>query len=205
MRILITNWTNWLGFHFINELLEEGYTVHALITDSEQRTNHFAEFFIRNSSFCFVENGNLSTYDEAIVIGNFPIKNILGRRIWHINCTLSKYNGKCIFVFTPILFGEWMPLNEEGIFFQGKLIPFTSEYFRNETIYIKDFMKIFKQWLKSVLVPHRILLCTNQKKCGRETFMLENIIYLRDNRPKCKPIETIKRHYKRYKRMYEID
>jgi len=205
LHILIVNWTNWLGYHFINELLEADYTVHALITDPEERTNRFAQFFTRNSSFSFVDKDNLLTYSDTVVIGNFPIKSVSSKRTWHINCTFRENNGQCVFVFTPILYGEWMSLNEEGIFFQDNFISFASKKFHNETIYIKDFLKIFQQWLKSTLIPHKIVLCVNRKLFNREIFMLENIVYFRDNRPKYKHIETVKKHYKKYKRLYEID
>src|SRR5690625_890883 len=100
LKILVTNWTNWLGYHLINKLLQENFQVYGLIDDQEQRFNHFAAYFARNSLFSFVEVNELSNYTEIIILGDVQLNIKPTKRTWHINCNLTCDDRRCIFVST---------------------------------------------------------------------------------------------------------
>lgn len=198
----MTNWTNWFGYHFINKLLQENYQVDGLIFNTEDKFNHFSAFFARNSLFTFVEEKDLSNYTEIIRLGDSKLNLNPSRRSWHINCNLSCNNRECIFVSTPILFGEWMPLSKRGIYHNGQEILFTSHKFMSESLYIDDFLNIFLQWLNSTLTPQSIYLKSRDQIKGNIIKSLENVVCFRDNRPKHNYINQLREHYKDHKQFY---
>ncbi|WP_156288853.1 hypothetical protein [Oceanobacillus salinisoli] len=201
MSILIVNCNHWVGFHIINTILDLDYDVDGI--KGTNQNNDLSLFFGRNSSFSFVTEENLKPYQSCIIIGEYHhTENIKAEQKFLIG--LEDEDGASerediVTIQAPLLYGEWMPMNEKGIYKNNRFIPFDSEEFINNAIYIQVFTSALLQWMKSSTLPKYIEV--NPVHSNRQ-LKLENFVYLRDNGPKEKKIEDVKKHYKLYKNFY---
>ncbi|MUK90588.1 hypothetical protein GMD78_19715 [Ornithinibacillus sp. L9] len=203
MSILIANCFHWVGFHLLNELLDRGIEVAGIDALDTDRKEHLSMFIGRNSSFSFIDNSEASNYETFIIIDNsddIP-SNFTSRKIKIGFGESREEKENIVHVHAPILYGEWMPMNEKGCLHQERFIDFDSEEFQSEAIYIGDFVKAFIQWLKVDNLPGHIEVRT-KKNNEDQALKLENSIYIRDNVPKEENLKRVLAHYRRYKEFY---
>ncbi|OZU90637.1 hypothetical protein CIL03_05730 [Virgibacillus indicus] len=200
MSFLVAGCNHWIGFHIVNELLEEGYTVAGIL--NEDGNENLPLYFGRNSSFSMVKADSMNNYDTAIIIDEIQsTENIQADRIVKIGGTIVN-NEKVTLIKIPLLYGEWMKMNEKGMFRDKAFIPFDSDDFEEKAIYIKDFTNGLIQWLKfGKLPPH--LHVISAKNNEKEGVKLENSIYLRDNRPNKEKLMPVLDHFKKFKELYD--
>lgn len=202
MPILLVNCFHWIGFHIMNELLEAGYMVEGIDNMSTEQDEHLSMFVGRNSSFTLIEKENLSHYKSSIIVGSWPhSEDIQADQMLQLCESNAKNLEEHIIIEMPMLFGEWMPMTEDGLYHQQKFIPFNSSLFLTEAIYIRDFTSHLLQWVTYTNLSQVIKIKSERNK--DTDLKLENIIYLRDNRPIHKKVEHVVDHYKRFKDLYE--
>ncbi|HEX6593644.1 MAG TPA: hypothetical protein VF095_03535 [Bacillota bacterium] len=207
MSILVVNCFDWIGFHLVNELLENGYNVHGLDVLHSMKKEHFWMFFARNDRFTLVKDEQMvdkkKKFDRLFVIDPVgvvpPVQAnetiFIGRDENHLS-----ERSKMI-VNAPLLFGEWMSMCEEGIYVNSEFIRFHSEKFLTEAIYINDFIKgLLDQVENRSFVPKLNVLSI---KCKQKHVKLENVLYIRDNRPIKENIKKVIEHYKRFRHFYK--
>lgn len=205
MSFLIVNSFHWIGYHIANYLLENGHEVDGFDTLSSSKEEHLSMYFARNDLFSLIASTELqSEYDTAIFIGNTEVpfcKHIHAQKKIKLHQGSADHHDKVINVEIPLLFGEWMHMNENGMFRANDVIPFSSETFLTEAIYIADFVP----WLlKSVEVARWpqscIIKSPNSKAADTEP---EKTIYLRKCGPVDENLQKVKNHFNTFKHLYE--
>jgi len=195
MSLLIMNYNHWIGYHLVTTLLDEDCPVDGMV---DKEKCDLSMFFGRNSLFSFVEKDQLKLYDTCFVIGENQYKDTtLAKRTFIINpkAPVESNDGEVIEIQSPLLFGEWMPMDENGIYRDKEYISFQSERFKTEAIYIKHFIDGLLQLMKITDLPKTVTLYSKNHRTREERF--GNIIYIRanDNLDKVKDLIT---HYKKF-------
>lgn len=203
MTILVQNCFHWIGYHYVNFLLEKGIVVKGVDKiDSEKKDNLYMSIG-RNSSFSLIDSPKEHKVDTAIIIGSCDsTTSIKADKIIQIDVNgLKKKLDDAIIIKAPLLFGEWMEMTEEGLMTGKKLTRFDSEEFQAESVYIGDFVKATYQVLKAP--PNSTTITVFSKKIFlNESVKLENSIYIRDNIPIEEKMRSVLAHYRRYKNFY---
>lgn len=203
MSILINQCYHWISYHLIEELLICGHSVFGIHDRKNKMDEHLSMFLGRNSLFKEgVPSQYLSPFKGAIIFGNdFSLTEYQVEKIIRINATTEINTKKTTIIEQPLLFGKWMHMNEEGMFYNEKFIPFQSDYFLNNAIYVKDFSKLLVNWLtKGYLPPKLKIYSANSRE--NEDVLLENSIYIHDNIPINKQLEDVLDHYKKFSIFY---
>ncbi|MBP1969030.1 hypothetical protein J2Z83_001133 [Virgibacillus natechei] len=196
MTILVDNCNHWIGFHIVNDLLLANYTVNGIGDENK----NLSMFLGRNSSFEFVGPDVKKNYDTAISIGN-QLASIQSDRTLIINAIHEQKDNE-VTIKAPLLFGEWMPMDEHGLYRNNERITFDSNYFKTEAIYIKDFTNGLLQWLKAEYLPSSMDVESVRNKV-KKNVKLESSIYISDNRPIEENLENVLEHYHLYKSFHE--
>ncbi|WP_068676577.1 hypothetical protein [Oceanobacillus sp. Castelsardo] len=199
MSILIVNCNHWIGFHIINTLLEHDFKVDGIINPSLQ--DDLLMFFGRNSDFQMVNN-NKREYSTCVIIGDNPnVEEFKAKNKWLLPMNgIQKLEGTDLTtIHTPILFGEWMPMNENGIYHNNKFIPFDSEEFKNDSLSIHSFTPVLLQLIQTSGQKNELFVHARQE---REKNTEKNGIYIRESESKWKYVADLKKHYKRHGKFY---
>lgn len=202
MAIVVVNCFHWIGFHLTDKLLQAGYKVDGIDQLSTYKKEHLSMFLGRNSSFSLKEINFSHQYETCIIIKSFAhIDHIQADRVIHIGHnedTMLPRENK-VMINIPILFGEWMPMSNYGIYNQNAFLPFDDLRISSEAIYIKDFARALLQWLQA-----SYLLNSFHVKSSRDRSHVDdtNIIYLRDKKTISQNIDDVIKHYKRFKAFY---
>lgn len=123
MTILVAPCFHWIGFHLVEELLNEGEEVVGMQKINTEKEENLALFLGRNSSFIHT--------DEIDNFEGVPFSSILTTDKYALTETLTTLEAKNYFYLTrgsetgsvkkdwtvinrPLLFGEWMDREEEG-------------------------------------------------------------------------------------------
>ncbi|HLR79388.1 MAG TPA: hypothetical protein VK119_02245 [Bacillota bacterium] len=206
MSILVANCFDWIGFHLVNYLLENGFQVHGVDELKSTKKEHLSMFFARNDRFIFTTVQQIKdeekVFDTAFIIDEYDINPIQAKQTIAIrNQEKCTYEDKTIVIEVPILFGEWMSMCENGVYKNNQFIRFDSEQFLNDAIYINDFIQgLMARVENKNLFP---MLHVLSIKCRQKHIKLENVFYIRDNRPIEENIKKVTEHYKRYRHFYK--
>ncbi|MBP1947248.1 hypothetical protein [Virgibacillus litoralis] len=189
MLFLVENCFQWMGFHLVNCLLENGNEVDGVDDLSSDKKEHLSMYVGRNASFQHLSSlEREATYDRTIKITEDQLVLTLQQNTSHrINL--------------PILFGEWMPMKKAGMYYKNKFISFDSDIFLNEAIYIGDFMKSLAQWIKSSQLPEILEVKSINNKQSEE-IKLENSVYIRNNRTIEENLKMVIKHYEKFEDFY---
>jgi hypothetical protein len=203
MTFLIQNCFHWIGFHFVNFLLEKGMVVKGVDKINSDKKENLYMFVGRNSSFQLMDSPSNHKADIALIIGNHdPSLSFNVDRIIQIDINgLNKKLENAMIIKAPLLYGEWMDMTEEGLIIDKKVTRFDSEQFQSESVYIGDFVKATYPVLKTL--PNSSNIGVVSKKIFlNESVKLENSIYIRDNIPIEENMKKIMAHYRRFKDFY---
>ncbi|QKY68599.1 hypothetical protein [Lentibacillus sp. CBA3610] len=188
MVFLIENCFHWLGFHIVNHLLENGYHIDGVDDINTGKKEHLSMFVGRNELFRHVSSQRDKEYDATI--------GVYDREL------IVKTN-RPVTIKLPLVFGEWMPMNQEGMYSQHEFIRFDTQQFASEGVYIDSFLKSLLQWLHSSDLPSTLEVKSSHDR-QRTKIKLENTVYIRNNRPINQSLNTVKHHYEMYKNIYEL-
>jgi hypothetical protein len=198
MTYLVNDCNHWISYHLIEELLNAGNKVEGL--KNGKKNDHLLMYFGRNSHFSLTEDYKTKRY-HAVISLQKPLANVKAGKTHIINPLddESKLDGAA-YIQVPLLFGEWMPMTNNGMYVNEKFIPFDSEYFLTKSIYIKDFTKVFVQWMQEENKNQELEIVS--KNDESERVKLENLLYLRDNGPIEKQLNQVIEHYTMYRKIY---
>lgn len=194
MNISVQNCFHWIGYHIVHQLLLTGYSVYGLHRQITNQAEFLSFFLGRNSLFTFIEDES-DKYEIDLTIQVDDNKQELLLK--------NEHSSKLRKAKMPLLFGEWMDMNEEGIFINQKYILFRSKQFINNAMYIEDFSKGLIQWIKSTKLPSEFAVYPERNRTRKDK-KLDNTIYIRDNIPIEKKVEQMIEHYKKYKNVYYL-
>ncbi|SFA82346.1 hypothetical protein SAMN04488072_102127 [Lentibacillus halodurans] len=187
MVVLVENCFHWIGFHIVNHLLENGYNVDGTDKLNTDKKEHLSMFVGRHELFRHISPlEKRNAYDAFLRIDDDELK-------------LEKNHP--VIIKLPIIFGEWMPMSQEGMYVQHDFIRFDSEQFLSEAVYVKNVLKSLQQWIHSSDLPS-VLEVKSFHDRRTDNVKLENAIYIRNNRPIAESINIVKDHYEMYKKFY---
>lgn len=203
MSTVVVNCYHWIGFHFVQMLLARGEEVIGFHDEPSDKNTFLSMFLGRNHSFTHVRNMPEKAH-KVIVIGSsdsIPEASITIQCIAHLDKKQRSREDNSVLVYMPIIFGEWMPMNAEGIVVRNELLPFDSDTFINEAIYVKDFINCCLPLLDGAFSPTPLHIKARNMK-GNKEIILENEVYFRDNRGKAEMIKKVQQHYVDYTNFY---
>lgn len=193
---------HWIGFHIVSHLLENGYSVTGHEHSMTDKKEHLAMMVGRNDMFTmFIGDTPKGKYTHVIL----PDKNsdvtqdVEAVKTFKLSREERQNDKKMVDVRIPLLFGEWMPMNENGMYANGKYIPFESETFQNKAVYIGDFIMSLMLCLMSSHQPGKLAI---QPKSSMSAEKDRKSVFLRERRPVDQQVQTVIAHYKRFKRFY---
>jgi hypothetical protein len=203
MAIYVHNCFHWIGYHYVNYLLEKGKVIIGVDEINSDKKENLSMLIGRNSNFKMLTPKEARDEGVALVIGDIsPSYPINAEKILQINVGVLKNKLQdAIVVNAPILFGEWMDMTENGVKLRNKIVPFDSEEFQANAIYIQDFVKKTYPLLNSSHYSSDIMVST-KKIFLDDAVKLENSIYIRDNIPIEENVKKLIAHYRRYKHFY---
>lgn len=203
MSILVINCFHWLGFHIISHLLETGEAVDGLHIPSRDSREHLADFVGRNSQFQLLEQAPKQEYENIIIIGEYPsIDQLKAKRLIMVNGETRSNIHSLITVHANILFGEWMPMDLQGIYIGEKYVSFESDEFLREAIYVEDFVQILMTILQSSHLADHIYIRSREVK-SLVGIPEEQIINLRTQTPIKEKIRSLQKHFREFRQWYE--
>ncbi|MDC3417217.1 hypothetical protein [Aquibacillus salsiterrae] len=205
---------HWIGFHIVQYLLATGQEVIGLdIIDTDKKDN-LSMFVGRNSSFTHVEHSDdllhNSKQSDYIVFEvaedkeRFSLPELGNKKVYNF-CTTRKENevlDDTCYVKLPLLYGEWIPRDYDGIFFQDEYIRFDSTRFQREAVYISDFIESL---LQVIATSDRVLgtnLLIIKRKNEREEYKEKGTIVVDESKPMEKRLAELDDHYELYKDFY---
>ncbi|MFC4559304.1 hypothetical protein ACFO3D_13980 [Virgibacillus kekensis] len=189
MTVLVENCFDWLGYHILEELLENDYETAGVDEITTDFKEHLSMLVGRNALFRHItEPERENKYDSSIVVKSDQL--IITR------------DGQQTTVELPLLFGEWMPMNEAGIYRQNNHIPFDSNFFQKNAVYVDDFVRSLLLWMKASQLPGvlEVKSATDDKEVN---IKLENSVYIRNNIPINELVGLVKNHYNKYRNIYQ--
>lgn len=205
MSYFITNCFNWIGFHIVNDLLERGFEVAGQDTFSTATAEQLAMMVGRNDLFSLVtdEKTTKKHYQTMIVNGaSEPPLHIHAEKSFKL-CRGEEENpeSNMVTIKLPLLFGEWMPMNEHGVYDQQTFIPFDSETFYNEAVHIEDFLPSFMQCLQASRLPSRLEI-RSQKQESFDVVNGKQMVFPLHVGQIHRQVKSLTNHYRRFKSLY---
>ncbi|TRM11909.1 hypothetical protein FH966_09545 [Lentibacillus cibarius] len=187
MKYAVQNCFHWIGFHIVNYLLEKGYRVDGMDDITTDKKEHLSMFVGRNELFRHVPYSRATdSYDVTMFVDDYCLKLNT-----HAPVTIQ----------LPLLFGEWMPMNDKGIFVQNEFISFDSKQFLRQAVYIDQFLNSMQQWIHATRMPAELVVRSERDKdAGGER--PENLLHIRSNETVEEYIQLVKAHYARFKDFY---
>lgn len=188
-----------MGFHIVTQLLENGYQVDGIVSENNAKQTHLSMFLGRNSDFKLKTEDDLNIYDTAITVGTYTVTaEIINatRQFQIIRGEKEQQLENTITVRVPLLFGEWMPMNEKGMFIGEQFIQFDSNYFQTEAVYIEDFINVLRQWLKTEDLPGQLKMCADNTA--------ESAAQPRKYKTNMERLTQVLEHYRRFQHFYEL-
>jgi len=160
MNVLVHNCFHWISYHIVDQLLINGYQVDGYHQNMSEKAEFLSHFLGRNSLFTNLEKPQ-KKYDLVIILNDHKIlPKIDSYQTIFLSSEdedINENSTKAIFIKLPLLFGEWMNMNSEGIYVSDKYIPFASSEFQTHAVYIKDFTKKLLKYIKSIPLDNHIL------------------------------------------------
>ncbi|MFD2630357.1 hypothetical protein [Oceanobacillus kapialis] len=191
----------WVGYHMVEHLLGIGHEVHG--KEEEAYSSELPFFFGRNSAYKGY-NPN-KKYKRAFLFKNYD-ENVIANsaHVFEVCGDSQQLKGQTITaIHIPLLFGEWMPMDDKGMYWNNSYVRFTSNFFQEEAIYVKDFIQELLKWESNEIRFQEKLYVHSFRSKEKKELIVENSIYLRDNVPIDEKLQQVRQHYKQYKQHYE--
>lgn len=198
MTICVKNCLNWIGFHIVNRLLEDGCQVDGIVGLNADREEDLSMMLGRNSLFSLYNENQIKQieYTDMIILDEINQRSIPSIQLYDIRKNME---GPTISnIKLPLLFGEWMPMDDNGVYVNDQYIEFDSDKFREEAIYIDDFMGCLIQWMK-VPEPPQFIFLTKDKDLRTDVKPFEQQMYIRESSTIGDQIINLKKHYHKIK------
>lgn len=202
LTCLVIGSNHWIGFHIVNELLAQDIQVDGI--EEKQGNELLSLYFGRNSSFSLVTDDVNKHYDTIIFSDKKQLlQHVQADRIFEIigDEEQLKNATNSICIHPPILFGEWMPIKDGGVYDRQQWIGFDSAVLQTSGVYIEDFAKGLIQWMHTRQLPAELVVKSIRDK-AHDKGKRGNTIYLRDHISVQENIKKVCDHYERYSALY---
>ncbi|PAE15778.1 hypothetical protein CHH91_12520 [Virgibacillus sp. 7505] len=197
MHFLVSQCYSWEGYHLVQALLEDGHEVSGLhgqsLTDKE---SHLSMYIGRHAMF----REGIQDTDYKAYVSFFGTAD---ERVENQSCVDISYAAENTSelekqILLPILYGEWMPRDEEAIQWNNKRILFDDEYFHKNALPIKPVMQTISKLLSGdgTMTNYRFYtkeVCPEQE--DRATIALTR--NLKDD------LSALHKHYAQFRFFYE--
>ncbi|WP_217585941.1 hypothetical protein [Lentibacillus saliphilus] len=201
MCVLVENCFHWVGYHLVQQLLDDNEEVDGIDDQRTLKQVHLAMYVARHAQFQLLQNPEINweerqysihiTVDTSVEVLETKPNGALTLT------TSSQDTSTSDTIELPLLFGEWMPMTEDGMYREnGDWIGFQSEQFANEAVYVVDFMKVLVHCIKKNLLDSTSSSSENRNKS------LAKCVKIQDNSPMNTNLETVKAHYIQHKTYY---
>ncbi|WP_138416458.1 hypothetical protein [Aquibacillus sediminis] len=200
---------NWIGYHLVDQLLQQGQEVIGIDDIKTPKQEHFALLIGRNSLFTHQE-----TVEEARKEGEIDtlftindheraesLSDLKTSKWIHLSNQAIRDGDHIINVHLPLLYGEWMPRDAEGCYVQQQYIRFDSDTFKHQAIYIQDFVQALIQLVKSEQLPKTVDMYP-LKRLERAQTKQENHLFIRELAPLEKRHQDLLTHYQKFQQIY---
>jgi len=194
MYIMVENCFHWVGFHLSNFFLEKGISVIGIDCLDTSKKENLSMYLVRNDSFSFY-NHKPKDKKTRLTIKLSDHEDEKQSKI--ILKLFIKTNEQIMehIIYSPPLIGKWMPSQKM------KMIVNDSEEL-NKAVCIKDYVSAIYQLInRDTLLPDTLNIKSSRKKV-KANKILENSVYLRDNRSIHDNIYKILDHYHRFQTFY---
>ncbi|MUV36525.1 hypothetical protein JNUCC1_00328 [Lentibacillus sp. JNUCC-1] len=198
MFYYVENCFHWIGFHLVQHLLDAGECVIGIDQVSSPQKEHLYLFMGRHDRF------QLMSREAAPANG---IKKDVNLQVCNNKNGSETDNGHIHIVYgtehdqtnetidLPLLFGFWMPMTEFGMKrVNGEWLPFASDAFLNEAVYIEDYMNDLVHCIREGCLSEISSSCPNQ--------YLANLGKVKDNRTIKTNLSIVQEHYHRNTSFY---
>ncbi|GAA0433103.1 hypothetical protein GCM10008983_07180 [Lentibacillus halophilus] len=187
MNYMVQNCFHWIGYHILNALLEKGYRVDGADDLTTGKKENLAMFVGRNDLFRHVPLNNDDTeYDVSITVkGN----------------TLILCKQKTVTIHLPLLFGKWMPMNQQGIYYGDAFYSFDAEEVVTQAVHIEDLLESLMQWIHASCLPSSLIIKSRNDHSDQDD-RHGTILYIRQRWSVKQALQSIKNHYETYNAFY---
>lgn len=200
MDFLVSNCYHWIGFHLVNKLLEEGYAVDGIVHPGFTN-DHLSMYLGRNSSFQEVNSLTDKSYHTTFIVAGEPVERNIGKRVINLICGDNETDNH-VTIKLPLLYGKWMPMDEQGIYDGNDYVPFDSERFLENALSVESFIKSLVSWaIQGTLPTDSNQISLNNKKLSNK--MMKHAINLHKNERMDKQVKQLRDHYQRFKVYYK--
>ncbi|WP_099157184.1 hypothetical protein [Virgibacillus ndiopensis] len=207
MTYIVTNCFQWVGFHLVKHLLNQGCHVVGFDEISSEKKEVLSMFFGRNDLFSLNPNKlSEQQYETTVLVdASLPKQTFNSKRTIQLSydTITNEQESSIVTIKLPLLFGEWMEMNEEGFYYKNDFIRFDSEQFLSEAIYIDDFIQCLLQVSKSDYLSQALEIksSVNKKMNGDNP---KKSIYVRDNKPIQENLKVVQSHYNKFRKLYSV-
>lgn len=194
MYIIVGNCFHWIGFHLINRFLEEGFSVIGKDHVDTPKKEFLSMFVARNDSFSLNPINKKEKDHLTIEVCDTDYENKRENILKIIKTGTNHENTEHI-VYAPYLIGEWMPAEEI------KMNEIQKEKLQGAAR-IEDFVSAIYQWVNiNTYLPSTFRVISRREK-NISNALLENFVYLRDNRSIQNDFNRVLEHYQRFQTFY---
>src|SRR5690625_45955 len=202
MKILINHCFDWESFHFIDTFLSLSYQVFGLNDKKVKMSEHIAMYFARNSLFSQKDTIlNEKAFDIAIVFDDISLLQQISAKKKFL---ITDDHVEAIFPITiiqkPLLYGEWMEMDEEGLYIRDEYILFSDQTFQNNAIYIRTFVQLIISMFVQNKLPDKLQIypyrSTKRSKSG---------VFLLEKEDQTSILAQVVRHYKKHSSILKND
>ncbi|MRH43375.1 hypothetical protein GH741_11865 [Aquibacillus halophilus] len=210
---VVSNCFNWIGFHFLQKILNNSEEVVGLDQISTDKEENLYLSVGRNSLFTHVTSKRdlkkeINSKQVDVVFDLMDSDELLADEEFHADNWVQFKNeiakdntNNLIHVELPLLYGEWMPRDNNGIFHTRNYIKFDSETFENEAIYIDDFVDAMWQILSSRKKPEKIKFKSLRKE-GRDEKDPAQVLYIREKERMETRLLNLNNHFEQFSKFY---
>ncbi|PAF17694.1 hypothetical protein CHH69_08890 [Terribacillus saccharophilus] len=146
MHFLVSQCYSWEGYHLVQALLEDGHEVSGLHGQSlSDRETHLSMYIGRHAMF----REGVQDTDYKAHVSFFGTEERSAESRHHVDISYAADNTPELEkqILLPILYGEWMPRDEEAVQWHGKRILFDDEHFLRNALPIKPVMQTISKLL----------------------------------------------------------
>ncbi|WP_188455316.1 hypothetical protein [Virgibacillus oceani] len=204
MAYVVTNCFDWIGYHLVNHLLNQGQNVIGFDEISSDKKETLSLFFGRNELFTLNPSKRNKQGDDIAISVDVQTSGHSERTIQlRFDKPEEKRKTNIVSIKLPLLFGEWMEMNDDGFYDKNDFVRFDSERFLTEAIYIKDFIYCVMQFTKSAYLPELIEIKSFREKEMNDADQ-ETSIYVRDKKPITENLKIVQAHYAKFRKLYGV-
>ncbi|WP_123921887.1 hypothetical protein [Terribacillus saccharophilus] len=146
MRFLVSQCYSWEGYHLVQALLEDGHEVSGLQEQTlSDRETHLSMYLGRHAMFR--EGVQDTDYKAHVSFFGTAERSAESQQHVDISYATDDTSEQEKQILLPILYGEWMPRDEEAVEWNGKRMLFDDDYFHRNALPIKPVMQTISKLL----------------------------------------------------------